>query len=258
MITIMKNCLTNYVLRVVVFILLNCCFLKNGLGQALERENVISELRATSEKYRNSQYLSFDINYRYFKEHEPGVYLDSLNGSFKLKGKSYWYELDNTEAIGDADLMVMLFKEDKIMYLTRPSTYSMSQNPVAMIDSFLAERADIKYRIIRERDKKTLILDFEDGAAYKSIKYDIDGATGFLSKMTCVVKASEMYDASVKSQVEESDVYVVVEASFKNYRQTGFNESQFNTAKYFKKEGEEYVALPPYETYKVFLGTNTL
>ncbi len=252
-----KNLIKLRVNTLLLMMLFNSSFTA-ALCQGIEKDNVVSELRAASERYRKAQYLAFDISYRYYNEKQPGVYLDSLNGSFKLNGNNYWYELDNTEAIGNADFMVMLFKEDKIMYLTRPSAFSMSQNPVSMIDSFLTGRTDIKYSISREHNLKRLTLEFDSGAKYKSIQYDIDQSSGFISRMTCVVKASEMYDASVKSQVEDSDVYVVVEAGFKNYRQSGFNVNQFNTARYFKKEGEEYVALPPYETYKVFLGTNTL
>lgn len=254
----MKKLLVINKIRSVLLIVLFSCSLTVGLSQNVEKDNVINELRAASERYRNTKYLGFDINYRYYNEQQPGIYLDSLGGSFKLNGNNYWYELDNTEAIGNADLMIMLFKEDKIMYLTRPSAFSMSQNPVSMIDSFLTARTDVRYSISRERNTKRITLDFDSGSKYKSIRYEIDAISGYISKMTCVVRASEMYDASVKAQVEDSDVYVVVEASFRNYRQSGFNDSLFNTTKYFKKEGEEFVALPPYDSYKVFLGTNTL
>lgn len=227
-------------------------------GQDNAKEKVIEELKAVSGRFSNTRGVSFDINYKYSDEEKPAVYLDSLNGSFKINGNKYWYTMAETEGIGNGEFTILLFKEDKIMYLTKPSTMSVSQNPLAMIDSFLAARPGVKYSIENEKKQKRIMLDFEENSRYKRIEYDIDAASGFLTRMTCIVKATEMYDASVKPQIEDNSKYVIVEATFKNYKETSFADSLFDTAKYFKKEGEEYIALPPYESYKVFLGTNTL
>jgi hypothetical protein len=230
----------------------------NGYSQESDREKVITELKTISDRYQGKRSLSFDISYRYANEQQPGVFLDSISGSFKINGKNYWYVLDNTEAIGDSQYLIMLFKEDRIMYLTKPSSFTLMQNPLSLIDSYLVARADIRYTISSQKKEKKISLDFGDNGKYRKIEYTIDLASGFMTKMTCVVRASEMYDATVKPQVEDASVYVQVEAVFKNYKENGFAEGFFNTAKYFKKNGEEYIALPPYETYKVFLGTNTL
>jgi hypothetical protein len=229
-----------------------------GFSQDTDREKVIKELKTISDHYRNTRFLSFDINYRYANEQQPGIYLDSLSGSFKINGSNYWYVLDNTEAIGDNHYLIMLFREDKIMYLTKPSSLTLMQNPLALIDSYLVGKPGVRYGITSQKKEKKISLDFGDNGKYRKIEYEIDAASGFMTKMTCVVRASEMYDETVRSQVDDASVYVKVEAVFKNYRETAFPENLVNTTKYFKKDGEEYIALPPYETYKVFLGTNTL
>lgn len=254
----MKKWIKKITKPAIIILVLTGGIFVNGHSQESERENVISELNGISEKYRTVKNLSFDINYRYANVQQPGAYLDSLSGSFRINGKNYWYVLDNTEAIGDSQYLIMLFKEDKIMYLTKPSSFTLMQNPLSLIDSYLVNKPGIKYSISTQKKEKKIELDFGDNGKYRRIEYEIDLASGFMTKMTCVVRASEMYDESVKSQVEDASVYVQVEAVFKNYRQNDFPEGLFNTAKYFKKDGEEYIALPPYETYKVFLGTNTL
>lgn len=254
----MKKWINKITLHAIIILVLTGGIIANGYGQELDREKVITELKAISERYRSVKNLSFDINYRYANDLQPGAFLDSLSGSFRISGKNYWYVLDNTEAIGDSQYLIMLFKEDKIMYLTKPSSLTLMQNPLSLIDSYLVNKPDIKYSISSQKKEKKISLDFGDNGKYRRIEYSIDMASGFMTKMTCVVRASEMYDESVKSQVDDASVYVQVEAVFKNYRENAFTEGLFNTAKYFKKDGEEYIALPPYETYKVFLGTNTL
>jgi hypothetical protein len=224
----------------------------------VDREAVITSLKNLSAKYREMKYLGFDIAYRFSDEKKPSIYLDSIRGSFRMNGNDYWYSLDSTEAVGNSDYMLMLFKEDKIMYLTKPSAFSIAQSPVSLIDSFLAKDPGIIYSIVEENKLRKIQLQFKEGLKYKKIEYEIDKSTGFITKMSCVVKASEMYDASVRQQVDDSGVYAVVDAVFTHYSFGKFDSSQFNTAKYFKKEGEEYIALPPYELYKVFLGNNTL
>jgi hypothetical protein len=236
---------------------LSCCFF-TCYGQVSEKQKVIGELKSVSEHYRNKKYLSFDIRYKYANEQQPAVYLDTLSGSFKISGNQYWYSLANTEAIGNNEYMILLFKEDKIMYLTKPSSFSLGQNPIALIDSFLSNNDNINYTISNINKQKQIVLDFGEGLKYKRIEYDIEAASGLISKMICIVRASELYDPSVKSLVDSDNTYAIIEANFTNYKEIGFNSDLFDIAKYFKKQGEEFIALPPYETYKVFLGTTQL
>ena len=95
------------------------------------------------------------------------------------------------------------------------------------------------------------------GMKYKTIEYEID-LSGYITKMKCVVQASELYDPSVKEIVEGENTYAIVEAVFTNYKKVDVSNNQFDVTKYFKKEGDEFIALPPYENYKVFLGTINL
>jgi hypothetical protein len=254
----MKNTSKLRNLGIAINLLMGILFIIEGNCQDAGKDKVINELRKISERFRNSRYLSFDINYRYASEQKPSVFLDSLDGSFKLSGNKYWYTMADTEGIGNSEYTILLFREDKIMYLSKPSGVSIAQNPIAMIDSFLTARPGIKYSIDVQKKQKKITLEFDGNEKYKKIEYDMDAVTGFITKMSCVVQASEMYDPSVRSEIEDRSVYVVVEADFKNYRENSFVDSLFDTAKYFKKVGEEYIALPPYESYKVFLGTNTL
>jgi hypothetical protein len=254
----MKNSLIIKNIGISIHLVIGILFATSANCQDANKDKVIDELKAISERFRNTKYLSFDIKYKYSSEDKPTTFLDSLDGSFKINGNNYWYAMAETEGVANTDYTILLFKEDKIMYLSKPSSVSIAQSPVAIVDSFLTDRPGIKYTLDIQKKQKTIVLEFAENQKYKRIEYDIDAITGLISKMTCVVQASEMYDPSVKTQIEDNSVYVIVEANFKNYRENSFGESLFDTAKYFKKEGEEYIALPPYDSYKVFLGKNTL
>jgi hypothetical protein len=226
-------------------------------GQQNDKQKVIDVLRNVSENYSKPGSLSFDIIYRYANELQPGISLDSLKGSFKINGDQYWYSLDNTEAMGNKEYIMMLFKEDQIMYLTKPSAASITQNPVALIDSVLMYNDSIHVQLTAAQKQKKIKIDFVPGMKYKTIEYEIN-SSGYISKMKCVVQASELYDPSVKEMVETENVYAIVEAVFTNYKKSDLPNNQFDVTKYFRKEGDEFIALPPYDNYKVFLGTINL
>ncbi len=234
------------------------CWIFTCQGQLYKKLELLEELKNTSDNYRNKKYLSFDVVYKYSKEQQPAVYIDTLTGTFKITGNQYWYSMDNTEAVGNNEFMILLFKEDKIMYLTKPSLISAGQNPLALIDSFLTQHDDITYSLSVDSGQKRIILDFPGGSKYRRVEYYIDKLSGFVTKMVCTVQASELYDPGVQSLVEDTNTYAIIEASFTNYKESEIDLGQFNTTKYFKKQGDEFIALPPYENYKVFLGTTNL
>jgi hypothetical protein len=92
---------------------------------------------------------------------------------------------------------------------------------------------------------------------YKTIEYEID-PSNFITKMKCIVQANELYDPSVKELIEDSDTYAIIETTFKNYKRSGVYTNQLDVKKYFKKEGNEFIPLPPFENYKIFLGSTNL
>jgi hypothetical protein len=84
----------------------------------LEKARII--LKDVVQHYSAAKNLSFSIVYRYADENNAGVWLDSLNGKFKIHGNDYWYALANTETIGNRECTIVLFKDDKIMYIRKP------------------------------------------------------------------------------------------------------------------------------------------
>jgi hypothetical protein len=243
------------------YIILSACILfcvRRTIAQEDNRSAAIDALTRLAAQYMQTPLLSFDVLYRYSSESSPGVYLDSLRGSYKMDSARYWCLLDSTEMLNTGKFVVILYREDKLMYLTLPSAGMASANPLAMADSFFTKKEGLQYGIMHTGSQTRVTIQFDKGSAYKSLVYDIDDKTGLLMRMTSVVQSDRLYDPSVRQRVTPGDSYAVVETLFSNYRQKKFDAGVFDTGRYFKKEAGDYKSIAPYDQYKIFLGKTSL
>lgn len=228
-------------------------------GQQTDKQDAAQELKKLTQTYRDAGTLSFDVRYYYADEKAPAVYLDSVKGSCIMNGSRYRYTLDSTETIFSDNYVIVLYKEDELMYLAKPSAAAPSINPVAMMDSFLAKKDQYTSSIIHEKNNKKIVFDFKENLPYKKAEYVIDNKTGFITKITSVVRTEMLLDPAVQGQAENSvSSYAIVEVMFDHYQKTKTDEKVFDVSRYFKKEADQYVALPPYDSYKIFIGTPNL
>jgi hypothetical protein len=227
-------------------------------AQTNQKQQVLQELKLLSSKYYSGQQVGFDITYRSSKVGAPGVYLDSLKGSFKMSGDRYWYSVDSMETIGNKEMAVILFKEDAVMYLSKPSYGTGNTSPLVMIDSFFINNKDFDFAISSQQDETQITLTSKKQGDVKRIDYFISKKTGLLARMVNTVNARLMYDDMAQQSLEKAATYVSVEMLFSNYRFLQADASMPDIAQYFKKEGQQYVAQPPYQSYKIFLGSPNL
>lgn len=213
-----------------------------------------------TQTYQQARLLSFDISYSYAAEDKPAQPLDSLRGQCKVNGTRYWSRLDETESVYDDTLLLMLFKEDNLMYLAKPTaTQKASVNPIALLDSFFLKNTNTQYVFTENATEQAITITMPPGSLTKKATYYINKRTGYLSRMSSLVRADQLYDPSVQNLVSDAaSVYVVVETVYTNYRQGAFDVQVFDMSRYFKKEGDAYIAVTPYNDYKVFLGSNGL
>ena len=223
-------------------------------AQTDNKAAAIAALKKLTMVYQSAPFLSFDIAYYYSGEERPGIYLDSLKGNFKMSGNRYWYLLDSTETMVDTASVVILYKEDKIMYLSKPSSQTKDVNPLALLDSFLLADHTIQYSLVSTGGQQVITIRFAGNGVYKEMDYYVDAASGLLVKSRALVKAEQLYDPEIRSQVNAGNAYAVVETRFTHYRQNSFDAAVFNTRRYFKKEGSDFITTPSYSMYKIFLG----
>lgn len=233
-----------------------------------KKQEAWAAIQKLADVYARASRLSFDVTYRYAAEEAPRTWLDSLNGSFKLNGHQYWYDVNNTESICTGDYMVLLFKEDQVMYLAKPSDASLNASgaiPATVVpgaatqfESVLKNDTTIRCSIKEINDQKRITIEFTNPTTYKKIEYYINNKTGYLEKMINVVRSDQLYDASVQHLVDSEQSYAIIEAVYANYRPGNVDDNLFDVNRYFKKEGNDYITVAPYDTYKIFLGTPNL
>lgn len=227
-------------------------------AQMPEKQRAVGILRSLSDRYRSYKSLHFTITYKYSAEDKPGVYLDSLKGDFKMSGGSYRYLLDSTEFVGNKDLTVVLYKQDKVMFLSKSSPAMQSGSPMALLDSILLKNDSVNCQLTETKEQQKIRISFQPGLATRAIEYTIDRKSGFVTRMTQIVQSQQLYDPSVRPLVEGHSSYAIVETDFMNYREGDFDKGELDLGRYFKKEGKLFVTIAPYDSYKIFLGTPDL
>jgi hypothetical protein len=227
-------------------------------GQGTAKDPCLQVMKEMVSHYQTSRYLSFNVTYRYSTQQNPGVYLDSLKGSYRLNGMDYWYSLDSTEVASYHGTCVLLFREDHLMYLTPADAHKKNVDFVTALDSLLSHLEGMKPVLSDGPLERKVTIAFNGQGAFKSIEYSIDRNSGFITRIRQVVKSDQLYDPSVRGKIEGGVPYAIVDMDFTDYSSGAFDDKQLDTAQYFKKDGEQYVSVAPYDEYKIFLGAPNL
>lgn len=239
-----------------LFILTRCPLMAQS-NEALDKVmTVMKEMQATY----TMQQLSFEVKYVYSNEGTPGVILDSLKGRVEVDGTNYRCLLDNTETIRNERYSIILFNEDRIMYLAKPTGTDSTGNPLLLTRAVL-QNANIKECTITTRNgMKMLRITFNHGAPYKKMDMTIDLASGLVLDMQYVVKTSLLL-ASQQDEValeEGYDEYASVRTHFFNYQKMVGNKARFDERAFFFKEEDTFRPTAAYKDFKLFLATPNL
>jgi hypothetical protein len=227
-------------------------------AQSSGKQPVMAAMQSLAGRYAVKKNLSFSVVYRYSTETRPGVYLDSLKGSFEISGDRYKYRIDSTELLSTKDISVILFRADKLIYLAKPSAAMKLNNPLALLDSLLWKKDSVDGEVMELGDVEKIVLRFNARGPVKRVEYLIDKGSGLLIKATNTIDSRQLYDVSVRSKIQGAVTYVNVEADFVDYREGAFVETELDPGLYVKKVGGQYVTQGPYQSYKIFLANPDL
>jgi len=223
-------------------------------AQTAQRDSVMQKLKDMAVAYRNANHLSFDATYLYANEDKPAVYLDSLKGSFKVHGNRYAYILDNTEFLGNDSLNLVVFNEDKIIYVNGPSI-AQSANPLAMIDSVMMINQYSNVTLTSSGNIQKITIDFSPGFMFKKAEYIIDPVSGLITRMKAIIHSVEMYDPAVKPMFNKTAEYGILEVRFSNYKTNAFTDAAFSETRYILKSGHQYKGAAAYSNYQILNGS---
>lgn len=242
-----------------------CCFclviLRLGANaqSVTGTEQLMSELKKV-QRYYYAHPLSFRVKYTYATEQAPDKALDSLSGRMEVSGSNFHYWLDSTETIRNERYSIVLFKEDKIMYLAKPATNAATPDPMQLMQLTLENAGLSKCEVAVSGHNKMLRIFFKPGSQYRQMDMTIDTVSGYLQSMRYIVKTALLMEArdNDPAQLQGYDEYSVVQASFEQFRKIPEDPARFDERTFFYKDGDEYVTTQAYKDYKIFVGTPNL
>lgn len=250
-------------MKAVVISLCCSCLLMLRLGvhaqSAAGTEQVIAELKKVQRDY-HAHPLSFRVKYIYATEQVPGKALDSLSGRMEVSGANFHYWLDSTETIRNERYNIVLFKEDRIMYLAKPASVAATSDPLQLMQVALEKAGLSNCEVAVSGHYKVLRLFFKPGGQYRQMDMTVDTVSGYLRSMRYIVKTALLIDAPNADAVQQQgyDEYSVVQANFDQYRRLAEDPARFDERAFFYKEGDEYVTTKAYKDYKIFVGSPNL
>lgn len=214
---------------------------------------------ALQQTYQNTSGLSFDMKYTYSNETKPDIVLDSLTGTFKMSRNEYNYILDSTETIKNDKYTIVLFKEDKVMYLTKANA-SIKTSPLEVIGEFFKANKGISCDIVVKGKFKVISINYPPGLQYKQISLTVDTTIGYLVNAMYIVQTKLLFETESidKTTLGQYDEYARVGITFFNYREAAIDTADFDENKFFLRDGKNFKPTEAYKNYKIFIGSVNL
>lgn len=215
--------------------------------------NIFRRVQAKSQQ----QAVSFEMLYTYSNESTPGTLLDSMRGTIEISGENYRSSMDHTETIRNSKYNIVLFKEDKLMYLAANNHAGTPGDPLETLHTLL--QGGINCTFSTERMNTIINVSFPAGTNCKHLSITIDTVSQRLIAMQYILKTSLLMDEEMKNDVPEGyEEYALVKASFYHYKDLPVNSSRFDEKAFFYKDGNAFKVTPAYEDYNIFVGTPDL
>ena len=221
------------------------------LAQNNSNHEILTSLKGAATRFMKLPNIQFDMTYRYANEEEPSIYLDSIKGSSRIWGNKYWYSIENTEVLCDSASMIIVFNEDKLIYLTNPTTNNSPFHSLALIDSLLLERYPITCSIEKGKINTKYIIEFLRPTAYKKLEYIIDNRIGLILMARQFIRSGNLYDKSIPSGLNP-DNWVIVDLHYDNYRIDKLDPTFFDINRYVLLKESGFIPAPAYSQYSVF------
>lgn len=226
------------------------------LAQLNDTTRLYTEIEKLQQLYKLHA-LSFNIRYTYASELHPDVMLDSMKGAMELDGKNYHYLLDSTETIANSRYNIILFKEDKIMYVAKPATV-VNEDPMSQLRQLTGKSGMTACTVSEKGKHKIFSIKFSAESSCREMQFIIDKTSGYLLSMRYMIKTSMLMESATVDPDPEYGEYAIVQTDFNNYKELKNGSLVYNEQDFFYKEGDVFKTTPAYSDYKVFTGSPNL
>jgi hypothetical protein len=226
-------------------------------GQAANSEAVKHFLEKIHRAYDQAEKLSFHVQYRYANKSQPENYLDTLSGEIAMDKNRIRFVIGGTETIINTKYTIKVIEDEQLIYLTKVQR-AATIDPVGILDTLLVKAGGGQASVV---NGKQLNIKFPEGQQYRNISMTIDERTGLFQKVVYELYASALVSSDQITGPGKPAPYESegrVEVIFSNYQTGRFNDSLFDEAKYFKRQGNYFEASSRYNGYRVFVASPTL
>lgn len=248
--------------KLILFILLCTCIIRFADAQTNPSaiQPVLDIVKGLQAVYTTNPTFSFHVLYTFADKATPDKIEDSVAGLIQISNNRYDIKIGPTETISDSQYAVMLFSEDKVMYITKPSKVISKIDPLTQIDSALLNIKGLQSSVETENNRKVVKISFPSESAYKSIWLSIDNKTGYLLSTKLIIKEQALPgDQSLGSEDnQQKNGYAIITASYSGYSKDQLDDSLFNVTKYFIRSNKNFSTTEEFKDYKIFIGSPNL
>ncbi len=226
------------------------CTLPVARLQAQPEQKYLRQIRVAAAAFTDTAYQHFDICYRYASAETPGRFEDSLTAGFKTWRNRFWYTASNTEVVSDDSLAVVLFKDDQLIYLTRPGQANALSGQFALLDSLLGGKYPVAVSAEKQGSVMHYRVEFIQPVYYKIFECWINEKGRILKTRQLVNRmlAEQQFSAAT----QPGSAWISIELEFRQYPGNDFRPEWFDTRRVVTKENNEWVARSPYQHFTVF------
>lgn len=202
--------------------------------------------------------VAFQVKYQYADASNPEQIIDSASGTIEMDGANYRCVLENTETIRSGQYMIILFREDKLMYLARTDTTTTGTDMVAMMMSAM-ETAGVQQMQVKDTGvERRLRFHFREGSPYREVELSVDCAARTLRSVRYLVNTTALLGPGETEVAPGYSPYGIIRADFSGYHSRPPDPAHFAESRYFNREGTAFKPAAGYLDYTIFLGSPNL
>ncbi|MGO4294028.1 hypothetical protein [Chitinophaga sp. RAB17] len=239
-------------LRVSFFLLVFLASVFRLLAQSQDTTRLFAEFNKIQQAARKVP-VSYDIQITSVKTGSTKI-TDSISGYMQMDGSRLHYLLNDVETIVNERYMIVLFKQNKSMYLTRSS----DSKDIGIAGNLNMRRLadDMQDWIIDTKGKESILkIRYKEGANCRSAEFTIDQRTGYIIQTHIVMMAPT---GSFREEEEGSMKMMEVDSRFFNHKPLPGAYNGFDENTYFIREGDIIKPTPAYREYQIFKASPNL
>ncbi|MFY0255158.1 hypothetical protein ACDQ55_14515 [Chitinophaga sp. 30R24] len=196
---------------------------------------------------------SLNMHYTIADADQPDVLLDSMKCSMQTLGNNFRMETGNMLTIKNDRYTIVVFHEDKLIYLTGASPRdSSAPNPAGMLIQALQSAGMAQSDIREEGDTVTLHFRFGENSAYRDMLIKLNKDHSRLYSSQYLIDGEQL---PFEFKDLTKGTYALLQVIFSYRPAVGLTAADFDERQFFTRKDNVLVPTGAYKNYEVITGT---